>query len=126
MAPTFQWLTLAVYKHFLAGSLLVMAKLVFVASVLFAVCYGERMVGAPRELSVDDKGLQEALRFAMYEYNKASNDMYQSRLGKVHNATMQVSDITVLYPYPKPSHSGKQLINIDMSDSYRSLFLYLC
>ncbi|XP_040206058.1 cystatin-like [Rana temporaria] len=69
-----------------------MAKLVFVAvvSVLFAACYGERMVGAPRELSVDDKGLQEALRFAMYEYNKGSNDMYQSRLGKVHNATMQL------------------------------------
>lgn len=70
----------------------VVAKLVFVAavSVLFAACYGAMLVGAPRELSVDDDGVKEALKFAMYEYNKASNDMYQSRLAKVHNATMQL------------------------------------
>lgn len=51
---------------------------------------GAMLVGAPRELSVDDDGVKEALKFAMYEYNKASNDMYQSRLAKVHNATMQL------------------------------------
>ncbi|XP_077343350.1 cystatin-like [Lithobates pipiens] len=69
-----------------------MAKLVFVAAVLVlsAACYGAMLVGAPRELSVDDEGVMEALKFAMYEYNKASNDMYQSRLGKVYNATMQL------------------------------------
>ncbi|XP_072264765.1 cystatin-C [Pyxicephalus adspersus] len=69
-----------------------MAKLVFVAvfSVIVAVCFGTRLIGAPRQMTENDNGVQEALRVAMYEYNKASNDMYQSRPVRVHNATMQV------------------------------------
>ncbi|KAM5165606.1 cystatin-like [Mantella aurantiaca] len=69
-----------------------MAKLVFAAvvSVLLAACYGERLIGAPKELDGDDDNVKEALGFAMYEYNKANNDLYQSRPVKVHNATVQL------------------------------------
>ncbi|CAI9614162.1 unnamed protein product [Staurois parvus] len=69
-----------------------MAKLLYAAAVLllFAACYGAMLVGAPRELSVDDENVKDALKYAMYEYNKANNDMFQSRPVKVHNATVQL------------------------------------
>ncbi|XP_018414304.1 PREDICTED: cystatin-like [Nanorana parkeri] len=70
----------------------VMAKLLYlaVASVLLAVCFGSRLLGAPRQLSEDDKNVKDALVFAMYNFNKASNDMFASRPVKVLNATVQL------------------------------------
>ncbi|KFW78300.1 Cystatin, partial [Phalacrocorax carbo] len=38
----------------------------------------------------NDEGLQRALQFAMAEYNKASNDMYSSRVVRVINAKKQI------------------------------------
>ncbi|XP_068025857.1 cystatin-like [Melanerpes formicivorus] len=50
------------------------------------------MVGAPVTISDgdNDEGLQQALRFAMEEYNKASNDMYSSRVVRIISAQRQV------------------------------------
>ncbi|NXX42531.1 CYT protein, partial [Tricholaema leucomelas] len=54
--------------------------------------YSPRLVGAPVTISDadNDDGLQEALRFAMEEYNKASNDMYSSRVVRIISAKEQI------------------------------------
>ncbi|XP_009509780.2 cystatin-C [Phalacrocorax carbo] len=51
-----------------------------------------RLVGAPVDIpnTDNDEGLQRALQFAMAEYNKASNDMYSSRVVRVINAKKQI------------------------------------
>ncbi|NXJ94756.1 CYT protein, partial [Corythaixoides concolor] len=51
-----------------------------------------RLVGAPEEISNfdNDEGLQRALQFAMAEYNKASNDMYSSRVVRIISAKKQI------------------------------------
>ncbi|NXU56715.1 CYT protein, partial [Turnix velox] len=51
-----------------------------------------RLVGAPVTISDagNDEGLQRALNFAMTEYNRASNDMYSSRVVRVINAKKQI------------------------------------
>ncbi|XP_003220074.1 cystatin [Anolis carolinensis] len=50
----------------------------------------QRMMGAPIEVSADDEGVQQALRFAMNEYNRASNDRYGSRVDEVLSVTKQI------------------------------------
>ncbi|XP_054026949.1 cystatin-like [Dryobates pubescens] len=54
--------------------------------------YRPHMVGAPETIrdGDNDEGLQQALRFAMEEYNKASNDMYSSRVVRIISAKRQV------------------------------------
>ncbi|XP_054251905.1 cystatin-C [Indicator indicator] len=54
--------------------------------------YRPRLVGAPITISDgdNDEGLQQALRFAMEEYNKASNDMYSSRVVRIISAKKQI------------------------------------
>ncbi|NWH80260.1 CYT protein, partial [Piaya cayana] len=51
-----------------------------------------RLVGGPMEIGSpeNDEGLQRALRFAVSEYNKASNDMYSSRAVRVLSAKRQI------------------------------------
>nr|XP_060630054.1 cystatin-like [Anolis sagrei ordinatus] len=51
---------------------------------------GQRMVGAPIQVSADDEGVQQALRFAMNEYNRASNDQYGSRVAEVLSVSKQI------------------------------------
>ncbi|KAM9059495.1 cystatin-C-like [Megaptera novaeangliae] len=48
------------------------------------------MVGGLMEADVNEKGVQEALSFAISEYNKQSNDAYQSRAVRVVRAFKQV------------------------------------
>ncbi|NXR08942.1 CYT protein, partial [Semnornis frantzii] len=50
------------------------------------------MVGAPLTISAgdNDEGLQEALNFAIEEYNKASNDRYSSRVVRIISAKKQI------------------------------------
>ncbi|NXT87737.1 CYT protein, partial [Anhinga rufa] len=48
------------------------------------------LLGAPQNVSENDKGLQQALQFAMAEYNKASNDMYSSRVVRMISAKKQL------------------------------------
>ncbi|NXD79142.1 CYT protein, partial [Halcyon senegalensis] len=51
-----------------------------------------RLLGAPVDVSDagNDEGLQRALQFAMEEYNKASNDMYSSRVVRIISAKKQL------------------------------------
>ncbi|NWU99944.1 CYT protein, partial [Upupa epops] len=69
--------------------------LLAVALLLVEAVLGARnppLVGAPVEISNagNDRGLQQALRFAMAEYNKASNDMYSSRVVRLISAKSQI------------------------------------
>ncbi|XP_009459833.1 PREDICTED: cystatin-like [Nipponia nippon] len=50
------------------------------------------LLGAPVEITDtgNDEGLQRALQFAMAEYNKASNDMYSSRVVRIISAKKQI------------------------------------
>ncbi|XP_006638816.3 cystatin-2-like [Lepisosteus oculatus] len=49
-----------------------------------------QMVGDIREASVDDPGVLKSAQFAVDEYNKASNDMYLSKLIEITYAKQQV------------------------------------
>ncbi|KAM6138709.1 cystatin-C [Phoenicopterus ruber ruber] len=51
-----------------------------------------RLLGAPVDVdnADNDEGLQRALQFAMAEYNKASNDMYSSRVTRILSAKRQI------------------------------------
>lgn len=60
--------------------------------LLCAVASGQpRLLGAPVEAAANDAGVQQALRFALDEYNKASNDKYRSRVAELVRAQKQVS-----------------------------------
>lgn len=49
-----------------------------------------RLVGGLAEADVNEEGVQQALSFALSEYNKASNDAYHSRAMQVVRARKQV------------------------------------
>ncbi|NXN91818.1 CYT protein, partial [Rhinopomastus cyanomelas] len=72
-----------------------LVTLLVAALLLVEAALGVRdrpLVGAP--VTIDDagnsEGLQRALRFAMAQYNKASNDMYFSRVVRVISAKRQI------------------------------------
>ncbi|KAM6271373.1 cystatin-C [Spheniscus humboldti] len=71
--------------------MLLAAALIFAGAVLG----GEgrpRLVGAPIDVADadNDEGLQRALQFAVAEYNKASNDVYSSRVVRIISAKRQI------------------------------------
>ncbi|NXI94556.1 CYT protein, partial [Psophia crepitans] len=70
---------------------LTLLALVFVGAVLGREGR-PRLVGAPVDVDnvENDEGLQRALQFAMTEYNRASNDMYSSRVVRVISAQRQI------------------------------------
>lgn len=49
-----------------------------------------RLLGGLAEADVNEEGVQQALNFALSEYNKASNDAYHSRAMRVVRARKQV------------------------------------
>lgn len=51
------------------------------------------LVGGLMEADVNEKGVQEAVSFAITEYNKQSNDAYQSRAVRVVRAFKQVRPV---------------------------------
>ncbi|NXW63937.1 CYT protein, partial [Eurystomus gularis] len=70
---------------------LLAAALVLAGAVLGA-SNRPRIVGAPVDVddAGNDEGVQRALQFAMTEYNRASNDMYSSRVVRIISAKKQV------------------------------------
>lgn len=89
-----------------------------VAALMFAgaVLAGEgrpRLLGAPVDIdnTDNDEGLQRALQFAVTEYNKASNDMYSSRVVRIISAKRQVGDGTgsgtAAAGWPSPPRAGE-------------------
>uniref|UniRef100_A0A1A8NLG3 Cystatin domain-containing protein n=1 Tax=Nothobranchius rachovii TaxID=451742 RepID=A0A1A8NLG3_9TELE len=57
--------------------------------VLFAVGLGS-LVGGPEDIDPNDDGVQNALNFAVAQYNRGSNDMYQHGVVEVIKAQSQV------------------------------------
>uniref|UniRef100_A0A8D1QEQ7 Cystatin C n=1 Tax=Sus scrofa TaxID=9823 RepID=A0A8D1QEQ7_PIG len=63
-----------------------------------SVCLRETMAGSPRspllllliDADVNEEGVQQALSFALSEYNKASNDAYHGRVLRVLRVRKQV------------------------------------
>ncbi|XP_065691582.1 cystatin-like [Patagioenas fasciata] len=74
------------------GFLALLAAALLLAGAVLGAENRPRLVGAPVDVdnADNDEGLQRALRFAMAEYNKASNDMYSSRVVRVINAKRQI------------------------------------
>ncbi|XP_027520414.1 cystatin-like [Corapipo altera] len=74
------------------GFLALLAVTLFSAGVVWAGEYRPGLVGAPEVIDnpENDEGLQRALQFAMTAYNRASNDMYSSRVVRVISAKRQI------------------------------------
>lgn len=73
---------------------LLTAVLLFFAGAVRGGELRPRLVGAPQTIDdpENDEGLQRALQFAMTAYNRASNDMYSSRVVRIISAQKQVSE----------------------------------
>ncbi|NWV09520.1 CYT protein, partial [Ptilonorhynchus violaceus] len=71
--------------------LLAAALLLFAGAVRSAE-FRQPLVGAPQTIDdpENDEGLERALQFAMTAYNRASNDMYSSRVVRIISAKRQV------------------------------------
>ncbi|NXK36129.1 CYT protein, partial [Piprites chloris] len=74
------------------GLLVVLVVALFSAGTVRAGQLRPRLVGAPEVIDnpENDEGLQRALQFAMTAYNRASNDMYSSRVVRVISAKRQI------------------------------------
>ncbi|XP_053106410.1 cystatin-like [Hemicordylus capensis] len=70
--------------------LLICSAAALVSAALAADRPRMRLLGGPSEVSTDNQGAQQALKFAMSEYNKASNDMYLSRVSEVVGFRQQI------------------------------------
>lgn len=69
-----------------------MWKVAFVVlAALVAVGLGS-LVGGPQDIDVNDKRAQNALRFAVVEHNKGTNDLYMREVEEVQRIQRQVSD----------------------------------
>lgn len=73
---------------------LLAAALLFFAGAVRGSELRPRLLGAPQTIDdpENDEGLERALQFAMTAYNRASNDMYSSRVVRIISAQKQVSD----------------------------------
>lgn len=71
---------------------LLAAALLFFAGAVRSAELRPRLVGAPQTIDdpENDEGLERALQFAMTAYNRASNDMYTSRVVRILSAKRQV------------------------------------
>ncbi|NXB27262.1 CYT protein, partial [Rhagologus leucostigma] len=72
--------------------LLLAAALFVFAGAVRGGEFRPRLVGAPETIDnpENDEGLERALQFAMTAYNRASNDMYSSRVVRIISAKKQV------------------------------------
>ncbi|KAM6366548.1 cystatin-like [Alca torda] len=74
------------------SSLTLLAAALLLAGAVVGAQDRPRLVGAPVTIddAGNDEGLQRALEFAMAEYNRASNDMYSSRVVRIISAKRQI------------------------------------
>lgn len=85
-----------------------MWKAAFVVLVgLVAVGLGS-LVGAPQLIDVNDKRAQNALRFAVVEHNKGTNDMYIREVEEVQQIQRQVSDFFIIIDTQKDFLAQRQ------------------
>ncbi|XP_068796931.1 cystatin-like [Struthio camelus] len=69
---------------------LVAAAAVLLAGAALGSEERPRLLGAPMDVASNDEGLQRALRFAVAQYNKGSNDKYSSRVARIISAKRQI------------------------------------
>ncbi|KAM3929966.1 cystatin-like [Leptodactylus fuscus] len=70
-----------------------MARLVIVAAVLVCLSVFTQamtLLGGLEDADVNSTLVKQAVSCALYEYNKASNDMYHTGVVKVHSAQKQI------------------------------------
>ncbi|XP_007427618.1 cystatin-2-like [Python bivittatus] len=72
-----------------------LSRRLLVCSILLLSCLCkqallQRLPGGLTEASLEDPGVRRALQFAINEYNRASNDMYSSRVSEVVRVQTQV------------------------------------
>ncbi|XP_027756579.1 cystatin-like [Empidonax traillii] len=74
------------------GFVAVLLVALFSAGIVRAAENRPRLLGAPEVIDnpENDEGLQRALQFAMTAYNRASNDMYSSRVVRIISAKKQI------------------------------------
>lgn len=75
-----------------SGCLTLLAAALLLAGAVLGGEDRPRLLGAPVDIenTDNDESFQRALQFAVAEYNKASNDMYSSRVVRVISAKRQV------------------------------------
>ncbi|NWI84508.1 CYT protein, partial [Pitta sordida] len=75
-----------------AGILALLAAALLFAGVVRGGETRPRLLGAPEPINnpENDEGFERALQFAMTAYNRASNDMYSSRVVRVISARRQI------------------------------------
>lgn len=69
---------------------------IVVFAALVAVGLGS-LVGAPKIIDINDERAQNALRFAVVEHNKGTNDIYVREVEEVQQIKRQVSHFLLLY-----------------------------
>ncbi|NWS31754.1 CYT protein, partial [Polioptila caerulea] len=71
---------------------LLAVALLFLAGAVRGGELRPRLLGAPQAIDdpENDEGLERALQFAMTAYNRASNDMYSSRVVRIISAKRQI------------------------------------
>ncbi|XP_040284718.1 cystatin-like [Bufo bufo] len=70
-----------------------MAQLWMMAAALLclaAVTQASTLLGGREKARADSAGVKQALAFALYQYNKGSNDEFEARVVKVHNVETQL------------------------------------
>ncbi|XP_028844006.1 cystatin-like [Denticeps clupeoides] len=65
-------------------------KLVGLAVAAACVVEGDVMVGGPMDVDINDQSAQNALKFAVAQHNKGSNDVFVSAVQNVIEARKQV------------------------------------
>ncbi|XP_053188746.1 cystatin C (amyloid angiopathy and cerebral hemorrhage) [Scomber japonicus] len=67
-----------------------MWKLVFPALAAVFTLGSAALIGGPRDIDVNDSGVQNALNFAVVQHNRGTNDMFVSQVAEVIKAQSQV------------------------------------
>lgn len=65
-------------------------KVVVPLLAVFLAVGSAGIVGGPTDVDVNREDVQDALRFAVAQHNKASNDLYVSQVSRVIKAQTQV------------------------------------
>ncbi|XP_030800864.1 cystatin-C [Camarhynchus parvulus] len=86
------WQNAAMAADRVSVAVLLAAALLFFAGVVRGAELPSRLLGGvqPIEDPENDEGLERALQFAMTAYNRASNDMYSSRVVRIISAQRQI------------------------------------
>lgn len=78
--------------YLLHSQLLLLTTLILVLNLSYYSVVGKRLVGGIEESSMEEDGAQEALDFAVSQYNEKSSDLFLRRMVEVISVKIQVCD----------------------------------